>query len=108
MSISPNRRGLTEARATGIVVGNEVFTVCLSDGRELSVPYRCYPRLERATPQQRAHFEVCAGGRMLRWPEIDEDLEVAHIVAGRMPVKEPVRAAAVAESRAKYGRSGSV
>jgi len=76
----------------------------LSDGRQISVPYYCFPRLEAATPGQRAHFEMLAGGRMLHWPEIDEDIEVQHIVEGRMPVKkEPVRASAVAESPTKYG-----
>ena len=97
-------RKLLDARAIGVVIGNEALTVCLSDGRQISVPYHCFPRLDAATPLQRAHFEVCAAGRMLHWPEIDEDIEVQHIVAGRMPVKrEPAHAAAVAESRVKYG-----
>ena len=105
MSISRSRHQNPDVRATGIVIGNEVFIICLSDGRQISVPYHCFPRLDAATPLQRAHFEVCAGGRMLHWPEIDEDIEVRHIVTGRMPVKtEPAHASAVAESRAKYGR----
>ena len=106
MSISRAEKRIPDARATGIVIGNEVFTVCLSDGRQISVPYQCFPRLEAATPRQRAHFEVYAGGRMLHWPEIDEDIEVRHIVTGRLPVKkEPAHTSAVAESRAKYGRT---
>jgi hypothetical protein len=41
---------------------------------------------------------------MLHWAEIDEDIEVRHIVEGRMPVKEePTRIFAVAESPTKYG-----
>ncbi len=39
---------------------------------------------------------------MLHWPEIDEDIEVKHIVEGRMPIKEPARAMAVAETRGTY------
>jgi hypothetical protein len=105
MNTSHSGRKTLDARAIGMIVGAEVFTVCLSDGRQISVPYHCFPRLEAATLQQRAHFEMCAGGRMLHWPEIDEDIEVGHIVAGRMPVKiEPARASAVAESRVKYGK----
>jgi hypothetical protein len=104
MSISHRGRKIPDTRAVGIVIGNEVFTICLSDGRRISVPYHSFPRLDAATPRQRAHFEVYAGGRMLHWPEIDEDIEVRHIVAGRMPVKkEPAHTSAVAEARATYG-----
>ena len=91
-----------EVRAVGLIIGGEGFSVCLSDGRQVSVPYHCFPRLEAAEPSQREHFEVCASGRMLHWPEIDEDIEVQHIVEGRMPIKEPARAMAVAEPRGKY------
>ncbi len=103
MNILRSGRQSPDVRATGVVIGNEVFTICLSDGRQISVPYRCFPRLDSATAQQRAHFEVYAGGRMLHWPEIDEDIEIQHIVEGRIPVKNLVRASAVAESPAKYG-----
>jgi len=103
MSISNRVRKGSESRATGLVVGREVFTLYLSEGRAIDVPFVCFPRLAAATPKQRAHFEVCAGGRMLHWPEIDEDIEVQHIVKGLIPVKtEPVQTSAVAESRAKY------
>ena len=104
MSISRSKRTTSDARAVGLVVGNETFTICLADGRQVSVPYRCFPRLDAATAQQRAHFEVYAGGRMLHWPEIDEDIEVRHVLEGRMPVREPAYASAVAEARPKYGR----
>ena len=105
MSTSHRGRRISDARAIGVVIGPELFTICLLDGRQISVPYYCFPRLDAATPLQRAHFEVYAGGRMLHWPEIDEDIEVRHIVAGRMPVmSEPTHTSAVAESRVKYGR----
>jgi hypothetical protein len=93
-----------DQKAVGIVIGGDGFSVRVSDGREISVPYRCFPRLDAATHEQRLHFEVCAGGRMLHWAEIDEDIEVRHIIEGRMPVKEePTRTFAVAEPRTKYG-----
>lgn len=104
MSISHNRQKKTEARAIGLIIGDDVFTVHLMDGRQISVPFRAFPRMDAATPQQRVHFEVYAGGRMLRWPEMDEDIEVQHIVEGRMPVKDRAPASAVAESRTKYCR----
>ena len=58
---------------------------------------------------QRSHFEVYAGGKMLHWPEIDEDIEVQHIVEGRMPVKKGRSVMVVAEERGSYAvrkRSG--
>lgn len=52
---------------------------------------------------ERDHFEVHADGRMLHWPDIDEDIEVQHIVQGRMPLKQDQAFLAVAEGRASYG-----
>lgn len=46
----------------------------LKDGRILSTPLSWYPRLERATLEQRKHWELSAAGRGIHWPEIDEDL----------------------------------
>jgi len=92
-------------RAVGLVVGAADFTVCLEDGRRIAVPYYCYPRLDRADMRQRAHFEVHADGRMLHWPEIDEDIEVQHIIEGRMPVKKVIGHMAVAEEHATYGNA---
>lgn len=90
------------ARAVGLIIGEDDFTVCLTDGRRIAVPYGCYPRLDRATMRQRDHFEVHADGRMLHWPDIDEDIEVKHIVEGRMPVKQGREFMSVAENHAEY------
>jgi hypothetical protein len=92
-----------EARARGLVIGLDGFALQLSDGRQISVSYACYPRLAAATLLQRTHFEVCAGGRMLHWPEIDEDIEVQHILKGLTPIKVDCQtASAVAEARPTY------
>lgn len=93
------------ACAVGLIIGKDDFTVCLADGRRITVPYACYPRLEHATDRERDHFEVHADGRMLHWPEIDEDIEVQHIIEGRMPVKTGRDLMAVAEGPATYGET---
>ena len=105
MSTSASETYTVAVRASSLVIGAHDFTVCLDDGRRIIVPYRCYPRLGGAKPAARQHFEICAAGRMLRWPEIDEDIEVQHIVEGRMPVKGGREALAVAEEHAVYGSS---
>jgi hypothetical protein len=103
MSTSGVNRKSLAVRAKGVVIGRTEFTLVLSNGKQMDVPYACFPRLAVATALQRSHFEVCAGGRMLHWPEIDEDIEVQHIVKGMTPVKtKPACASAVAETRAEY------
>lgn len=86
---------MNPARATGLVIGEDESTVCLADGRRGTVPYHCYARLENANRIQRSHFEVYVGGKMLSWPEIDEDekrpLPSFFPPEGRPPCRPSVR-----------------
>jgi hypothetical protein len=52
-----------------------------SDGRTIGVPLAWYPRLLHATPKQRSAFEISPLG--IHWDEIDEDISIAGIIAGR-------------------------
>ena len=53
----------------------------LSDGRTIGAPFAWFPRLLYATPAQRERFEI---GRIgLHWEELDEDISVAGLLAGR-------------------------
>jgi hypothetical protein len=38
--------------------------------------------LYAAASEQRSHYEIDAGGRFLHWPELDEDISVAQLLAG--------------------------
>ena len=53
----------------------------LMDGRTIAVPIAWYPRLERATPQQRSHWEIAGAGYGIHWSDIDEDLSVEGLSA---------------------------
>lgn len=53
----------------------------LEDGRTLGVPLAWFPRLLHATPEQRAHFEIGMFG--LHWEELDEDISIDGLLAGR-------------------------
>jgi hypothetical protein len=53
----------------------------LTDGRTLGVPLAWFPRLLNATPAQRENVELSRIG--LHWEEIDEDISIAGLVAGR-------------------------
>ena len=59
----------------------EKFWVDLSDGRTLGVPLSWFPRLRRATPEQRERFEIGPTG--LHWPALDEDISLDGLLAGR-------------------------
>ena len=52
----------------------------LSDGRTLGVPLAWFPRLLRATHEQRE--QVRLSGRGLHWEVLDEDISVAGLLAG--------------------------
>lgn len=60
---------------------SDVMWVELSDGRTLGVPLVWFPRLLHATPEQRENFELSRDG--LHWDELDEDISVAGLLAGR-------------------------
>ena len=53
----------------------------LSDARTLGVPLAWFPRLLDATPAQRERVEISRKG--LHWEELDEDISVAGLLAGR-------------------------
>jgi hypothetical protein len=68
--------------------------VLLQDGREISVPLWWYPRLLKATPEQRERWEITPFGDALHWEEIDEDLDVhGFLIGAKAPdAKAPVEA----------------
>jgi hypothetical protein len=72
----------TSALAKTIAFDDEMMHVHLTDGRIVSVPLIWFPLLRDATPEQRAQYEIGGGGTSLHWPEIDEDLSVAGLMAG--------------------------
>ena len=54
----------------------------LSDGRTIGVPLGWFPRLLRASTEQRARFVISGGGTGLHWDEIDEDISVESLLRG--------------------------
>jgi hypothetical protein len=72
----------TTALAEAVKFDEEMMHVHLTDGRIISVPIIWYPLLHKATPEQRERYEIDGGGISLYWPEIDEDLSIAGLMAG--------------------------
>lgn len=72
----------TSALAQKVEFDDEMMRVYLTDGRVVGVPLIWFPLLTNATPEQREQCEIGGGGTSLHWPEIDEDLSVAGLLAG--------------------------
>ena len=72
----------TTALAKAVTFDDALMHVTLTDGRIVSVPIIWFPLLYAAASEQRSQYEIGAGGRSLHWPELDEDIAVAHLLAG--------------------------
>jgi uncharacterized protein DUF2442 len=78
-----------EARAQSVAVTEEALSVDLVDGRTIIVPLIWYPRLWHGTPEERGHFELFGDGAYIHWPDLDEDLTVAGLLAGYRSGERP-------------------
>ena len=67
--------------ATSIRFDEYTMWVDLSDGRTLGVPLAWFPRLLSASPAQRERVQMSRTG--LHWEELDEDISIAGLLAGR-------------------------
>jgi hypothetical protein len=66
--------------------------VDLTDGRTLGVPLAWFPRLLKASKAKRARVRLSRTG--LHWEDLDEDISVAGLLAGRGDMtKRPIEAA---------------
>jgi hypothetical protein len=73
------------ALAKAVEFDAEMMRVTFMDGRVLGVPLVWFPTLHAATPKQRTRYEIGGGGISLHWPDLDEDLSVAGLMAGVDP-----------------------
>lgn len=74
---------LRQVVARNIRVADEALVVDLADGRTLSVPLVWYPRLAHGTPTERANWRLIGRGEGIHWPQLDEDISVEGLLAGR-------------------------
>lgn len=73
----------TSPTATHIIVTAEELTAELYDGRTISVPLAWYPRLTHATQQERDNWRFIGIGQGVHWPDLDEDISIEGLIAGR-------------------------
>ena len=61
----------------------ETIWVDLADGRTIGAPLAWFPRLLRASADERAEVRISPSGRGLHWENLDEDISVEGLLAGR-------------------------
>ena len=71
------------AFARSVRVTGERLIVELTDGREISVPLPWYPRLAHGRPEEHQRWELIGRGMGIHWPDLDEDIRVEGLLAGR-------------------------
>jgi hypothetical protein len=62
---------------------DDAVVVDLNDGRSVTAPLAWYPRLLHGTARERRHWRLIGGGEGVHWPDLDEDLSVEGLLAGR-------------------------
>ena len=67
--------------ATAVRFDEHTMWVDLSDGRTLGIPLAWFPRLLHASADVRQRVEISRIG--LHWSELDEDISIAGLLAGR-------------------------
>jgi Protein of unknown function (DUF2442) len=81
MSISETE--LREVTAQNVSVTDDSLAVDLADGRTITVPLAWFPRLENGTPAECANWRFIGNRDGIHWPDLDEDISVASLLAGR-------------------------
>ena len=71
------------AQALQVAVLDDTLTVDLVDGRTVSVPLAWYPRLAHGTPTDRSNWRLIGRGEGIHWADLDEDISVEGLLAGR-------------------------
>jgi hypothetical protein len=74
---------LRETTAHSVSLDDKALKVCLTDGRVLVVPLIWFPRLSQGTPDERSNWRLMGSGEGIHWPDLDEDISVESLLAGR-------------------------
>ena len=70
-------------KAEDVKVTADTLSVDLNDGRTISVPLEWFPRLVHATLEERNNWRLIGKGHGIHWEDIDEDISVNGLLAGK-------------------------
>jgi hypothetical protein len=71
---------MTTASVAQVAFKAGELIVELADGRVATAPVDRFPRLQAASPDERANWQPCGGGAGIHWPDIDEDVSVESLL----------------------------
>ena len=74
---------LRDVAAQDVRVTDDAVVVDLADGRTITVPLAWFPRLAHGTLAERTNWRLIGGGEGIHWPDLDEDISVESLLAGR-------------------------
>jgi hypothetical protein len=63
-------------KAKAVDVQSKWLRITTSDGKQLAAPISEFPRLKRASTQERRRWRLVHGGAAIRWDDLDEDVLV--------------------------------
>ncbi len=69
--------------AVSVEVTDDSLAVELSDARRIAVPLALYPRLLRGNSNERRNWRLIGSGEGIHWEDLDEDISVENLLAGR-------------------------
>jgi hypothetical protein len=81
--MSSSHHEIWPALAQEVTVSDDTLTVDLADGRTVSVPLAWFPRLSHGSARERKAWRLIGRGEGIHWPELDEDVSVGSLLAGR-------------------------
>ena len=87
--MSTSRIDVGQVQAQSVSLTDEVLAVELVDGRALTVPLAWYPRLAHGTVAERSNWRMIGRGEGIHWPDLDEDISVEGLLAGRRSGETP-------------------
>jgi hypothetical protein len=67
----------------------ERLAVELDDGRTIAAPIDWYLRLRHGDSRERGNWRLVGGGDGLHWPDLDEDISIEGLLAGRRSGESP-------------------
>ncbi len=74
---------LRVVQAESVEVTEDALIANLVDGRTISVPVDWYPRLAHGTKEESANWRLIGRGEGIHWPDLDEDISIEGLLAGR-------------------------
>ena len=77
------RAEMKTAKAQKVTVTEDSIIVDLIDGRTVSAPIAWYPRLLHGKPEERNNLRLIGQGEGIHWPDLDEDVSIQNLLAGK-------------------------